>query len=288
MDTLTHGFFGYTLFKSTQQVNKQKKQTFALFFTALISNEIPDIDVLANFTPQGEIMSQMWHRGVTHSLFIAPLWALLIYACCRWFFHVKEKRYYLYALFGVLVHIVSDLFNPWGTGFFEPFSQIRITIGTIPIVDLVFWLIFFTALIWARKKPIQKTRKIFRIAALLMFLHFSIQTAQGLYLEWQAHKEYRQVELAATFVPWHFTVIGKNGPVVELSERNLWSKPKPITRAISQDQVNLEPLWRKNPKARVLKQWAPFVIVINNKKQLGIADPRFYRDGFFRGEFIAK
>lgn len=288
MDTITHGLFGYNMYKSLDKEEKNKKERQALFFTALVSNEIPDIDVIANMTEMGQLMSQMWHRGITHSIFLVPFWALLIYLCCRWFFQTTDIRLYYYALLGVFIHDTIDVFNAWGTGYYEPISNLRVTIGTIPIVDGVFWLIFIIGLIYSRKKTIPHSRRIFRMVALLMFVHFVIQTSQGLYLEQQAKKQYQQVELAATLIPWRFAVIGKNGSEVEISERSIFTQSKPIVKFTSKEKADLTRLWQENPKAKVLYQWSPFVVVIDNAQQLGIFDPRFYSNGFFLKEVINK
>ena len=34
-----------------------------------------------------------------------------------------------------------------------------------------------------------------------------------------------------------------------------------------------------NPKAKTLTRWSPFIVVVDNDKQLGIFDPRLYRNG---------
>lgn len=43
--------------------------------------------------------------------------------------------------------------------------------------------------------------------------------------------------------------------------------------------ADLQPLFEKNPEAKTLVEWAPFVVVVNDDKILGVFDPRFYRNG---------
>ncbi len=86
-----------------------------------------------------EGMYQMWHRGITHSIFAVPIFAILLCLLCYLIWKVKDRRIFYVGLLSVLIHNTSDLFNAWGTGYFEPFSSIRVTFGVIPIVDLVVW-----------------------------------------------------------------------------------------------------------------------------------------------------
>lgn len=289
MDTLTHGLFGLTIYCAQNREKMTSREKKALLFTAIVASEIPDIDVVASFTETGRIMEQMWHRGLTHSIFLAPIWALLICAISRWLFRIKAWRFFWTALLAVLIHITSDVFNSWGTGLLEPFSSARFTVGTIPIVDPVIWVLFMAGFILSRLLRHQPAHRIFQIAALCMFLHFSVQSAQGLWLEHQMKPDYDQVELSASFIPWHFDLIGKKGNHVEIKSVTLWSELKLKQTLVSSEQSDLTPLFKKNPKAKVLYEWSPFVVIVDNSRQLGIYDPRFYRNGeSFLAEYIHK
>lgn len=289
MDTLTHGLFGLTIYGAQNKEKMTSTEKKALFFTALVASEIPDIDVVAGFTETGRIMEQMWHRGLTHSIFLAPLWALLIYGISRWLFKAKAGRFFWTALLAVWIHITSDAFNSWGTGLLEPFSSARFTAGTIPIIDLVIWVLFLAGLIGSRLFKHQPAHRIFKIVALCMFLHFSVQSAQGLWLQHQMKSHYDRVELSASFIPWHFDLIGKKDNKVEIKSVSLWSEPKPKRTLVSSDRSDLTRLFAENPKARVLYEWSPFVVIVDNSRRLGIYDPRFYRNGeSFLAEYIHK
>ena len=68
---------------------------------------------------------------------------------------------------GCFIHDTSDLFNSWGTGYLEPFSNNRITFGTIPIIDFVFWIIMGIAFILSKKNK-QKSPYYFKMAWALL------------------------------------------------------------------------------------------------------------------------
>jgi inner membrane protein len=260
-----------------------------LLVTALIGSQIPDIDVVVKFTEIGQVMEQMWHRGLTHSVFLVPFWALLIFGLVVWLFKVKDRRIFYTALTAVFVHDTIDLFNAWGTGYLEPFSSTRITIGSIPIVDGVFWVVFITGLLITRYKKSLAAHVVFRWVAIVMLAHVGLQTAQGLWLEHQVKKEYEQAELAATFVPGQFQVIGKKGEKVDIYHGSIFTSLTKKISLVSKEKSDLTPLLKKNPRAHVLIKWSPFVVIVDDSKRLGIFDPRFYKNGqSFLSEYINK
>ena len=289
MDTLTHGLFGYTLYNVFNKEEMPKKKKQALLFTALVGSQIPDIDVVANLTEVGRMMEQMWHRGLTHSIFLVPVWALILYGLSYLLFKRKDQLLFFVGLFAVFWHDTIDLFNAWGTGYFEPFSSVRISIGTIPIIDFVFWTIFIIGFLFHRLNKTIPIHMVYRFIAIGMLVHFSIQTAQGLVIEQQAKENFQQTELTASFVPWTFQVVGKNNEKIEIYQKTLFTDPKPVKTLYSKENADLTPLFKQNPQAKVLYEWSPFVAIVDNPKKLGIIDPRFIRNGeFFLAEYIDK
>lgn len=288
MDSVTHGLFGVILYRAFDKTGMSKEMKRAMLFTALIGSELPDIDVVSQFwDTQG--MYQMWHRGITHSVFLVPAWALLLMAVCWLFWRVKDWRIFYLGLLAVFIHDTSDLFNAWGTGYLEPFSQMRVTFGTIPIVDPTFWAIILGGFLVARWKKGIPVPRIFKGVWLLIAAHVLIQTGQGYAIYQKVDHQYEKVALAADFVPWHFQVIGKGEGVVEISKATAWSEPQLVEQLKTAEDANLDTLFKENPKAKTLMQWAPFVVVVDEDERLGIYDPRFYRNGqSFLFEYMEK
>lgn len=81
MDSVTHTLFGLTIFGATNKENMSKEVKKSAFVAAVAGSLIPDIDVISQLWDT-EGMYQMWHRGVTHSIFMVPVWALLIWLFC--------------------------------------------------------------------------------------------------------------------------------------------------------------------------------------------------------------
>jgi len=265
-----------------------KKQKYALLITSIGASQIPDIDVISQlWDTTGQY--QMWHRGITHSIFLAPLWALFFYIINRFVFKIKGIQSYFIALLAVFIHNTSDVFNAWGTGYLEPFSSVRLTFGTVPIVDLVIWFIFLLTFIGSKLYPKVKTHVLFRIGWVLIVLHIAIQSIQGSILYKNYKTDYQDLALSASFVPWHFTVIGKNDNTIDIINDSLLTKADFVERITSSNEADLNLLFAENPAAATLYKWSPFVVVVDDNNRIGIYDPRFYRNGeSFLGEYSDK
>ncbi|MFE8700544.1 metal-dependent hydrolase [Cytobacillus sp. FJAT-54145] len=287
MDSITHTLFGLALYGTVDKADMSRKTKAAYLITTVGASQIPDIDVISKLW-DNEGLYQMWHRGITHSIFLTPIWALLFYFFCLYFLKVKDKRLFYLGLLAVFIHNTSDLFNAWGTGYLEPFSPIRITFGTISIVDFVFWLIFAVAFLLSRRNKV-RTPFYFRMAWCFIILHLVIQTSQGYILHREYKVDYDQVALSANFIPWTFSVITKKDNTVTIYDDNLFKEKEALYVLNSKEDAELETLFKQRPEAKTLFEWSPFVVIVDDDKQLGVYDPRFYRNGqSFLFEYIEK
>lgn len=278
MDSITHTLFGVGIYKSVNKEKMSKKEKYALLFTSIGASQIPDIDVISQLWDTAGLY-QMWHRGITHSIFLVPIWAFLFYLVNRYIFRIKGVQSFFIALISVFIHNTSDVFNAWGTGYLEPFSSVRLTLGFIPIVDFVIWIIFLLVFIATKLFPKVKQYSIFRIGWALIVLHIVIQSVQGYLIYEQYKTTYQEVTLSAQFIPWNFTVVGKNGQTIDIINDSFLKEGERIERLQSSSEAELDMLFTKNPSAKTLYNWAPFVVVVNDDEKIGIYDPRFYRNG---------
>ncbi|TWT25430.1 metal-dependent hydrolase [Planomicrobium sp. CPCC 101110] len=287
MDTITHTLFGLTLYGTVDKRELDKNHKCAYLLTAVGASLIPDIDVVSRlWDTAGQY--QMWHRGITHSIFLTPLWAALLFLICMVIFKTRDKRLFWLGWLAVVIHDTSDLFNAWGTGYLEPFLSTRITFGTIPIVDLVFWFIMGTAFVLSKRNK-QKSPHYFKMAWAFMSLHLIIQSVQGLLIYNQYDEKYDEVALSANFVPWTYSVITKQDDTVTIFQDNLFQEEKEQYVLASKEDADLDYLFSQRPEAKTLYEWSPFVVVVDDGKRLGLYDPRFYRDGqSFLFEYIER
>ena len=102
----------------------------------------PDLDFVVGFI--GPVEYVLHHRGVTHSLVLAPLWALpLAWLLARILREPAGETAGWRSLYGVCVlaigtHIAGDWITSFGTMVLAPLSDWRAGIGTTFIIDL--WL----------------------------------------------------------------------------------------------------------------------------------------------------
>ncbi|MDH4619347.1 metal-dependent hydrolase [Brevibacillus sp. AY1] len=289
MDSVTHTLFGLTLYGAVDKSTMTKKEKRALLATAIAGSQIPDIDVISSWwDTTGRY--QMWHRGITHSLFMVPVWGALIAVSARVLFRVRGGFWFLFAMLAVWIHNTSDIFNAWGTGYFEPFSSARLTFGAIPIVDVVFWLLMATGLLITRLgRGRFPSHRVFRIVWALMAVHVMAQSVQGAVLVNSVKADFEQTTLTADFIPGVFTVVGKRDEEVQLLRGSVWSELKPVAILESREDTDLQPLFAQNPKAKTLYEWSPFVVIVNDEERVGLYDPRFYRNGAsFLFEYMEK
>src|SRR5690606_37923170 len=110
---------------------------------------IPDLDVLGGFF-MGEVEYVNFHRGYSHSLIfafiIAPILGWLV-SKSAW--SVGQPTLFWVKLFfwSIFTHPLLDIFTSYGTQIFLPFSDYRVELNTIFIIDPAYTLPMLTALI---------------------------------------------------------------------------------------------------------------------------------------------
>ena len=149
MDSLTHIALGACVGGLLGGKSLRRK---ALFWGAA-AQSLPDIDFLAGVwcTPAEDLLA---HRGFTHSfLFVVLLAPLLALGVSR--LHSAERfsfvRWMIFFFVELLLHLLLDALNVYGTGWWEPFSHHRVTgnllfvadpVITLPLLAAAGWLFF--------------------------------------------------------------------------------------------------------------------------------------------------
>jgi inner membrane protein len=113
-----------------------------------MAGAFPDIDFVASWVDP-MIYLTLWHRSITHSFVLLPLWALLVGVILSFVFRQRGEWRYLSLLAGVSVvsHITSDLITVYGTQILAPLSTWRASIGITFIIDPWFTLIVLAGFI---------------------------------------------------------------------------------------------------------------------------------------------
>ncbi|WP_096199774.1 metal-dependent hydrolase [Bacillus sp. FJAT-45350] len=287
MDFVTHTLFGLTIYGATNKEKMTKDVRKSVFVAAVVGSVIPDIDVVSQLWDT-EGMYQMWHRGITHSIFMVPIWAALISLLCYFVWKTKDKRIFYISCIAVFVHNTSDILNAYGTGYFEPFSSDRIGLGILPIVDIVIWLIMLGGFLYVRFRK-ATPHKVYKVVWLLILTHVLLQSIQGYMIYQSTVDNYEKQVITSGFLPGQFKIVGKTGNEVEVFNATIWEEPELIHRLTSQENVDVEFLFEQHPAAKTLYEWSPFVIIVEDEDKIGLYDPRFFRLGEpFLYEYIFK
>jgi inner membrane protein len=125
-----------------------------------VAGAFPDIDVLARWA--GEMAFLRHHRGITHSLLLAPLWAALLAVAISAAFaavrapRVGWKSLYAIALAAIVLHIAGDWITHFGTLLLAPLSDARFGLGAVFVIDPVFSGVLLAGLLAAAVWPRQR------------------------------------------------------------------------------------------------------------------------------------
>jgi inner membrane protein len=178
MDTVTHGLTGWLIGRAIPSDAGRKEATLAV----IVGSVLPDADNVASLL--GSEFYLRIHRGISHSFagvaVSSLLVALLFFRFGKW----KDlKKLYLLILLGQLSHIALDLLNSYGTQIFLPFSDARVSLDLLFIVDLAFTGIIVLGLILSRRRPGRARAALTALAVYVGFAGFLHLRAEHLVRE---------------------------------------------------------------------------------------------------------
>ena len=117
-----------------------------------IAGTIPDLDVIyIQLIGGGAIDEIVLHRGISHSITFAILMAPLLGWVVNWLYRKKNEanfsqwtNLFFWAIF---THPLLDCLTTYGTQLFLPFSDYRVSIATVFVVDLFYTVPFLLSVI---------------------------------------------------------------------------------------------------------------------------------------------
>ena len=166
MDTITHGIAGALIGKAIfrgedmfapHPMNRGRAITWSLMLGAIF----PDSDVFRDIFSSDPLLVITWHRSITHSLVLLPLWALLLAAVTRAFANSRKREAPSFAALsaiygvGILSHILLDLVTSFGTMIWSPLKWSRPAWDFVFIVDFTLTAILLVPqlLAWVYSHP---------------------------------------------------------------------------------------------------------------------------------------
>lgn len=151
MDTITHSLAGALVAHALG--SKRDKNLISVkkrMLCGVIAGAFPDIDyITALIDPL--LFITYWHRGITHSLIMLPIWALLLGMLFA-LFTKQIKQWRIYVVISAVVlfsHIVLDIITSWDVQIFSPLSDARISLRYVFVIDPIVTGIILVALVSA-------------------------------------------------------------------------------------------------------------------------------------------
>ena len=156
MDTLTHALSGALVARATAP-RQARISVAARVAAGFFAGAFPDVDVVLSLVSPITYLTR--HRGVTHSILLLPVLALVL----AWLFaridrgkQVSWRDYFGVCLLALGLHIAGDVITSFGTMIYAPFSNARVAWSTTFIIDLWFSGIIVAGLaaawVWRRSR----------------------------------------------------------------------------------------------------------------------------------------
>lgn len=196
MDTVTHGILGALIAKAffaedlpysaRAQVQSWREPPATTGRVAIIATTLgaifPDIDIFAGPLAHNALSIMTWHRTITHSIILLPLWAVLLAFLTHW--GAQRLRWpapamgnliTFYAL-GLASHIFLDLITSFGTMALSPLNYTRFSLDWIFIVDLIMtsFVLLPQLAAWAFRRPQHSARRAIPLWALCSAAAFTV------------------------------------------------------------------------------------------------------------------
>jgi len=189
MDTITHGIVGALVGKalfggrdipagfagSGESRALSSPTARAAIVACTLGAMFPDTDIIAGLLAHNPLAIMEWHRNITHSAVMLPLWALLLTTASiplarllNWKSPPFPSLFAIYAV-GIATHIFLDLVTNFGTMVWSPLRYSRPAWDWVFILDLTLTAIAlvpqFAA--WCYRTPEQFWRRAISVWAVL-------------------------------------------------------------------------------------------------------------------------
>lgn len=190
MDTGTHLVYGLGiagLAHIDPLVSSDPSAAMAVFIGAMVGQQAPDFDQIIRMKGNAAYIRN--HRGLSHSIPAVFIWTLSITGILALFFSgLPWLNVAFWVFIAVAVHVISDLFNTYGTQALRPFSKKWISWNIIHIFDpVIFTVHIIGILLWALQAA--EPQHIFIVVYSFLLLYYLWRTSVHYKLEQNLHKK---------------------------------------------------------------------------------------------------
>jgi len=182
----------------------------------VIAALFPDIDYLLYLLSPLDFLAY-WHRALTHSVLLAPLWAWILTLLWRMAPACAGQRLQVFyiSLIGILSHILSDSLTIYGTRWFSPLSTYQVGWDLLFVFDIYFTLSIVMSLfllVYWQHKPYRLYACVMPLGYLLLVLIIKLVILNRLPVTDNVRTAPPQTILAPQpFSPFYWQVIQAEG-----------------------------------------------------------------------------
>ncbi|HEX4886009.1 MAG TPA: metal-dependent hydrolase [Casimicrobiaceae bacterium] len=229
MDTLTHALSGALVARATAPsiAGERDLALRTRVAAGAVAAAFPDIDFVLGFV--SPVVYLETHRGVTHSILLLPLWALLLaFAASRL---ARDGRgwapWFGVCALGIATHIAGDLITGFGTMILAPVSSARFGLGATFIIDLWFTGLIVAGLLASVAWPRTRVPAVAATAALAGYVALQAglkAEAERFGVEYAAAQGFDRARVEAharPVSPFNWTVFVMHGDDIAYSHVNL-------------------------------------------------------------------
>ena len=284
MDSLTHGLLGLAV----GALRRSERDRAAVLVGCVLAAEIPDLDY---FWPSGDAVLQTLraHRGFTHSLLAAPLVALSATALTKLFFRrASAVSVFVWSLPAVVfAHLLADAWTGWGTRLALPFSNARVTLDWMMVVDPLFTLPLLAGALWGIRRRTVLRRAVLTGAA-VSCAYLAARIAIRADLTARVGAAYPQAEAVQVFPSWlgptHWRYVAVLQDRYAAGRVKAFARPEEQAAHPRDTEDRLSSLARENPTVHEALAWARFPVVSQRPRErsgahISIADLRYHLNG---------
>ncbi len=218
---------------------------------AAVAAAFPDIDYLLFWVNPYKFITE-WHRGMTHSVLMLPIWAGLISTIS---YRVTKGRIPFSVLFGfsslgLLTHLAADLITLYGIQLFSPFSNRRFALSITFDMDPWIGLMASLSLLFGYFKRSVAFIGLFLIASYLLILFYFQYSATKMVetrLNLSGIPGSRAYALPQPFLPFHWKLVIDQDDHYELAHLSLIGPASELIRSLTSSLLKEEKSNKRNP-----------------------------------------
>ena len=228
MDTVTHALIGAVTARACTKVKNEKSRDHSLLFIAALAAAFPDIDYVFFWLNPYRFITD-WHRGITHSIIMLPVWAMILSTTAFFVMNrqIPFRTVFGYISVGLLTHIIADLITLYGLKLFTPLNDQRFALSLVFDFDPWIGLIALLGMVFGLNN---RRNAVFGLIVIGIYISLLFYFQQSALAVIDARTRTNQIQtdniyvLPQPFMPFHWTLVIDRQAYYETAHLSLYGK----------------------------------------------------------------